>query len=146
MSPARLSILALLLVCAGCATPRTIHPASSSLTKEAALGRIVLARESAYVVADTGSMRPTFDEHAVLSVEHAEWGALRAGDIVLYQSVSGRTIVHRLVRWTDRGWLAQGDANAEPDTEQVTPANYSGRVCAIYYTTQQATTGYALSN
>lgn len=88
-------------------------------------------------VAATGSMRPLFDQHALLILEAAPFDSLQVGDIVTYRDPQlGIVIVHRLIeRHGDRFW-AKGDHNRRMDNLWVTRKNYCMRVCGILYTHQ----------
>lgn len=112
---------------------------SSSLPRERALqmGRLfALFRpgSSTCTVLPTGSMRPFFDEKAVLLMEAAPFEELKVGDIVTYRHPSlGIPVVHRLVlRDRDRFW-AKGDANENRDNVYVTRENYLRRVYGMIY-------------
>jgi len=86
------------------------------------------------VVRATGSMRPLFDENALLILEPVPFSALRVGDIVTY--VHPRThelIVHRLIEKHSDGFWIKGDHNGRMDDTVVTPENYRMRVCGILY-------------
>ncbi len=112
---------------------------SSSLPRERAeqIGRIFALMEpgSSYcTVLPTGSMRPFFDEKAVLLMENVPFDQLKVGDIVTYRHPSlGIPVVHRLViKDRDKFW-AKGDANEHMDNVYVTPANYLRRVYGMIY-------------
>ena len=93
-----------------------------------------------FTVAPTGSMKPTLDENSIVTVEKVPFASLRRGDIVIYRSAMGLPIVHRLYEEQSGRWLVLGDNNPLIDREAVTPANLIGRVCAIFYTSAEATT------
>jgi len=85
----------------------------------------------------TGSMRPLFDEHALLILEAAPYDALRVGDIVTYvHPGTGQLVVHRLLEKRGDKFWPKGDANSRFDNEYVTRENYRMRVCGILYTHQ----------
>ena len=112
---------------------------SSSLTRERTLqiGRLfsVLRPGTSYsTVLPTGSMKPFFDEKAVLLAENAPFSDLKVGDIVTYRHPSlGLPVVHRLViQEGDRFW-AKGDANGHMDNVYVTKDNYLRRVYGMIY-------------
>jgi len=83
----------------------------------------------------TGSMKPIFDEKAVLLLEDAPFESLKVGDIVLYRHPQlGVAVAHRLViKEAGRFW-SKGDANGHMDNVYVTKANYLKRVFAVIYT------------
>lgn len=101
--------------------------AMAQLTADAMGGRV-------FTIAPTGSMKPTLDENSVVAVEAVAFGELRMGDIVIYRDASGLPIVHRLQQQVAERWIVLGDNNSSVDREAVTPANFVGRVCAIFYT------------
>jgi hypothetical protein len=112
---------------------------SSSIPRERAeqIGRIFTLMEpgSSYcTVLPTGSMRPFFDEKAILLMENVPFEQLKVGDIVTYRHPSlGIPVVHRLVlKERDKFW-AKGDANERMDNVYVTPANYLRRVYGMIY-------------
>lgn len=80
----------------------------------------------------TGSMRPLFDQHALLILEAAPYDSLRVGDIVTYVFPgTGQLIVHRLLEKRGDNFWAKGDHNGRMDNAYVTRANYRMRVCGI---------------
>jgi hypothetical protein len=112
---------------------------SSSITRERAqqIGRIftLFKPGSSYcTVLPTGSMKPFFDEKAVLLMENAPFEDLKVGDIVTYRHPSlGIPVVHRLViKDRDKFW-AKGDANEHMDNVYVTKDNYLRRVYGMIY-------------
>ena len=85
----------------------------------------------------TGSMRPLFDEHALLILETAPYDSLRIGDIVTYvHPATGQLVVHRLLEKRGDNFWPKGDFNGRMDNAYVTRANYRMRVCGILYTHQ----------
>jgi signal peptidase I len=116
----------------GLAAPRSNLTRSNALT----LAKMVAANVhgQVYVVAPTGSMRPTLDEGSIVTIEKVNWDKLQTGDIVIYRSTSGSAVIHRLYERHDQGWFVLGDNNVSIDRETVTSNNLLGRVCAIIYT------------
>ena len=113
---------------------------TSSLTPQrglqlARLISLVKKRSTYCTVLPTGSMRPIFDEKAVLLLEDAPFDSLRVGDIVTYRHpLLGVPVVHRLVaKDGDRFW-SKGDANGRMDNVYVTRDNYLKRVYGVLYT------------
>lgn len=96
-----------------------------------------------FTVAATGSMKPTLDENSIVTVETISYSALRAGDIVIYRNRNGAPIIHRLYQQHGAQWLVLGDNNPSVDREAVTPANFLGRVCAIFYTSSSSASSSA---
>ncbi|MFT3783359.1 MAG: signal peptidase I [Nibricoccus sp.] len=88
-----------------------------------------------FTIAPTGSMKPTLDENSIVAVEVVDFAALREGDIIIYRDKNNLPIVHRLRQHAGGRWIVLGDNNSSVDNEFVTPANFMGRVCAIFYTT-----------
>jgi signal peptidase I len=112
---------------------------SSSLSRESAqqiakIFSLFKSGSSYCTVLPTGSMKPFFDEKAVLLMENAPFSSLQVGDIVTYRHPSlGIPVVHRLViKDRDRFW-AKGDANERMDDVYVTPENYLRRVYGMIY-------------
>ncbi len=135
---ASLGVAALLL--SGCTTsaPVVMTAPQSNLSRACAVQMAQRTAEAAggnvFMVAPTGSMKPTLDENSVVAVERVFFAQLRHGDIVIYRSASGQPIVHRLHAQIQNNWQVLGDNNSAVDRELVTPANLLGRVCAIFYT------------
>jgi hypothetical protein len=85
-------------------------------------------------VLPTGSMKPFFDEKAVLLMEAAPYEDLKVGDIVTYRHPQlGLPVVHRLVLKDGDKFWAKGDANERMDNEYVTRENYLRRVYGLIY-------------
>jgi hypothetical protein len=85
-------------------------------------------------VEPTGSMKPFFDEKAILLMEAAPFEDLRVGDIVTYRHPQlGLPVVHRLVLKDGNKFWAKGDANERMDNEYVTRDNYLRRVYGLIY-------------
>jgi len=112
---------------------------SSSIPRDQAeqWGRLfnLLKPGSSYcTVLPTGSMRPFFDEKAVLLMENAPFESLKVGDIVTYRHPAlGIPVAHRLVlKDRDRFW-AKGDANERMDNVYVTRENYLRRVYGMIF-------------
>lgn len=125
----------------GCASMDPIA-AQSSLSREKG---IAMAQHTAdtmggrvFTIAPTGSMKPTLDENSIVTVEQVDFAKLRQGDIVIYRDAAGLPIVHRLHQKSGDRWIVLGDNNSSVDREAVTPNNFVGRVCAIFYTSEGA--------
>lgn len=113
---------------------------SSSLSRDrgeqiARLFALMKPGSSFCTVLPTGSMKPFFDEKAVLLMEPAPFAELKVGDIVTYRHPQlGMPVVHRLViKQGDKFW-ARGDNNGRMDDVYVTAQNYLRRVYAVIYT------------
>lgn len=131
-----------MLAFGGCASTGPTSAPRSAVSRENALTLAQLTANTVggqvFTVAPTGSMKPTLDESSVVAVEKVAFAELRQGDIVIYRSVSGFPIVHRLYQQHGDSWLVLGDNNGTIDREAVTAANFVGRVCAIFYTSSGA--------
>ena len=79
-------------------------------------------------------MVPTLDEGSIVTIEKVAFEKLKRGDIVVYRSSSGMTVIHRLFEKHADDWFVLGDHNASIDRDTVSPGNLLGRVCAIFYT------------
>lgn len=127
-----LFVLALLV---GCASP--VPSPSCSVPPEQALR---LARQIAreiggnYYTVSGSSMRPFLSERAIVVIESTSFDWLKAGDVVVYRTKHLHTFVHRITKWTERGWVVAGDANGYNDAELVTRSNFIGRQCAVFFT------------
>jgi hypothetical protein len=100
----------------------------------ASLATHLVPETSLYISTPTGSMKPVFDENAILLVKPTPFAALKVGDIVVYQHPNiPIPVVHRLIALTAKGFLAKGDNNSARDSVPVTAQNYSGRVYGILY-------------
>jgi peptidase S24-like protein len=123
----------------GCSsTSETAAAPRSSVSREHALALAnAMARTvggEVFTIAATGSMKPTLDESSVVTIEKVAFDQLRRGDIIIYRNNRGLPIIHRLYEQHGSHWLVLGDNNASIDSEAVTGANFVGRVCAIFYT------------
>lgn len=118
--------------------------ASSTLSWNQALNvgaaaRYLVPGASLLSVLPTGSMKPLFDERALLMLEPAKYDDLKVGDIVTYKhSTLGMTVVHRIVEKRGDKFWAKGDNNARLDEEYITRENYQARVFGIVYANQAA--------
>lgn len=118
---------------------RELTPSSSlSAARAEQIARLINVVDpgtSLSTVLPTGSMRPFFDEKAVLLMEKAPFEQLKVGDIVTYKHPRlGVPVSHRLIEKSgDRFWV-KGDANGKPDNVYVTRENYISRVFAVIYT------------
>lgn len=123
----------------GCSTvPEAGTAPRSSVSREHALSLAQITASTVggqvFTIAATGSMKPTLDESSVVTAEKVPFAQLRRGDIIIYRSAAGFPIIHRLYEQHGESWLVLGDNNGAVDREAVTPDNFMGRVCAIFYT------------
>ena len=77
------------------------------------------------MIVTTDSMLPTLSVGQIIIGIPVEPEEIEAGDIVAYQEGKRNLwitpiIVHRIVAVTDKGFIFQGDNNAEPDAAVVT--------------------------
>ena len=77
------------------------------------------------MIVTTDSMLPTLSVGQIIIGIPVEPEEIEAGDIVAYQAGKRNLwitpiIVHRIVAVTDKGFIFQGDNNAEPDAAVVT--------------------------
>ena len=94
---------------------------------------------SVATVRATGSMRPLFDEGALLILESVPYDSLRVGDIVTYEHPETHAlIVHRLYEKRGDKYWPKGDHNARMDDAYVTRENFRMRVCGIIYMNRDA--------
>jgi len=113
---------------------------SSQLTREQALS-VASALSSVNgkdivvgTVAPTGSMRPYFDENALLLLEAAPFGELRLGDVVTFFHPRLHVeVVHRLLEKRGDAFWSKGDHNNWMDDILVTPENYHRRLVGVIY-------------
>jgi len=85
-------------------------------------------------VMPTGSMRPMFDEKALLVVEPTPFEHLQTGDVVTFLHPRlGLPIVHRIVEKHPGFFRTKGDHNFRPDDVAVTAKDYQMRVVAVIY-------------
>ena len=83
-----------------------------------------------YVV-ESGSMEPAIRTGSVCFINsRAAYEEVQAGDVVCYQSVAGKRVIHRAVEVTDEGIETKGDANDNSDGVTTTRENYIGTVLA----------------
>ncbi len=117
---------------------------SSGLNRDsassAAIAACLMVKDAwALHVLPTGSMRPTFDENAILLTEPARFEDLKAGDIVTFRHPSRPVpVVHRVLeRRGDRFW-SKGDGNGRMDDIYITRENFDRRVFGIIYGRESA--------
>ncbi len=85
-------------------------------------------------VAPTGSMRPYFDENALLLLEAAPFSELKLGDVVTFLHPRlHKLVVHRLVEKRGNVFWSKGDHNGSMDDVYVTPENYQRRLAGVVY-------------
>ena len=106
----------------------------ASAMKIASAARFMVKGSSLITVAPTGSMKPVFDERAILLTEAANFDDLKVGDIVTYKHPRyGMTVVHRIMEKRGDKFWAKGDNNGRMDEVYITRQNFEGRVFGIIY-------------
>lgn len=105
-----------------------------SAMKIATAARYLVKGSDLITVAPTGSMKPVFDERAILLTESACFDDLKVGDIVTYRHPRyGMTVVHRIMEKRGNKFWAKGDNNGRMDEVYITRENFQGRVFGIIY-------------
>lgn len=120
------------------ATAKAQSPSStldwSNAIKVATAARFMVKGSSMLTVMPTGSMKPVFDERAILLTEPAKFDDLKIGDIVTYKHPQyGLPVVHRILEKRGDKFWAKGDNNGRMDEVYITRQNYEGRVFGIIY-------------
>jgi hypothetical protein len=115
-----------------------------SANRAAMAARLMVTGGGALNVLPTGSMRPTFDQNAILLTEPARFEDIRVGDIVTFHHPSYPVpVVHRVLeKRGDRFW-SRGDANGRMDDIYITRENFDRRVFGIIYGRESAMTPLA---
>ena len=106
----------------------------NSAMKVATAARFLVKGSSLLTVMPTGSMKPVFDERAILLTEAASFDDLKIGDIVTYRHPRyGMPVVHRILEKRGDKFWSKGDNNGRMDEVYITRKNYQGRVFGIIY-------------
>lgn len=106
----------------------------TSAMKVATAARFLVKGSNLLTVMPTGSMKPVFDERAILLTESADFDDLKVGDIVTYKHPRyGMPVVHRILEKRGNKFWSKGDNNGRMDEVYITRQNYQGRVFAIIY-------------
>ena len=74
-------------------------------------------------------MLPFVRDGDVAVIRPAEAGEIEVGDVVFYEAVPERVVLHRVVRREGNALIARGDAL--PECEAVDPARVLGRLVAL---------------
>lgn len=74
------------------------------------------------------SMLPYFGDGSVLVVKPVDFGALRAGVVVVYRNRFGELVSHRVENKVAGGWVVRGANNRANDSTLVTADNLVGEV------------------
>lgn len=74
------------------------------------------------------SMEPTLHCGDIVHVMPIPFEDLREGDVVVYRTVNGTLVSHRIFTRNDHSWYARGDNNPTRDRALVTRMNYVGYV------------------
>lgn len=120
------------------ATARAESPSSTldwgNAMKVATAARFMVKGSSMLTVMPTGSMKPVFDERAILLTEPAKFDDLKVGDIVTYKHPQyGLPVVHRILEKRGDKFWAKGDNNGRMDEVYITRQNFEARVYGIIY-------------
>lgn len=78
-----------------------------------ALASKTITPEKIFSVADSGSMKPTFDENNYIIAD--DFDNITIGKIYIYDDRKGNKIVHRLVCISEYGYFFKGDNNNATD-------------------------------
>jgi len=106
----------------------------SNALRVATAARFMVQGSSMLSVMPTGSMKPVFDERAILLMEPAKFDDLKIGDIVTYKHPRyGMPVVHRIQEKRGDKFWAKGDNNGRMDEVYITRQNYEARVFGIIY-------------
>jgi signal peptidase I len=106
----------------------------SSAMKIATAARFLVKGSNLLTVMPTGSMKPVFDERAILLTENANYDDLKIGDIVTYKHPRyGMPVVHRIMEKRGDKFWSKGDNNGKMDEVYITRKNFQGRVFGIIY-------------
>ncbi len=106
----------------------------NSAMKIATAARFLVKGSNLLTVMPTGSMKPVFDERAILLTEAANFDDLKIGDIVTYKHPRyGMPVVHRILEKRGDKFWSKGDNNGTMDEVYITRKNYQGRVFGIIY-------------
>jgi len=118
-----------------------IAPSSSlnyeQASKVATAARYMIPGAKLLSVMATGSMKPMFDERAVLIMEPAKFEDLRIGDVVTFMHPRlGMKVVHRIVEKRGNAFWTKGDNNGRMDDIYITRENYQARVAGVIYSNE----------
>lgn len=103
-------------------------------TRAAMAARLMVTGGGALNVLPTGSMRPTFDQNAILLTEPARFDDIRVGDIVTFWHPGHPVpVVHRVLEKRGDGFRSRGDSNGRMDDITITRENFDRRVFGIIY-------------
>ncbi len=106
----------------------------NSAMKIATAARFLVKGSNLLTVMPTGSMKPVFDERAILLTEAANFDDLKVGDIVTYKHPRfGMPVVHRILEKRGDKFWSKGDNNGRMDEVYITRKNFQGRVFGIIY-------------
>ncbi len=90
---------------------------------------LTLPRLSGYMIYNviSGSMEPTLSVGSVIYAKYKEPSEIEKGEIIVYDH-NGTVITHRVERnfEIDRCFITKGDANMNPDPDEVPYENYIG--------------------
>ncbi len=96
-------------------------------TASIALSLALTCHGGAAQVANTGSMKPTLDEHNIIVWCPVDWSEVKVGDIVVIED-QGHMVAHRVKERGKKYLVTKGDANAKEDVFLTHPDTLKGRV------------------
>ena len=112
--------------------------------KLAAAMKSMVPGSKTLTVMPTGSMKPMFDERALLVLERADFDALKVGDIVTYRHPEqNMPVVHRIAEKRGDKFWSKGDNNGQMDDVYITRENFQGRVFGIIYTREPSAAAHS---
>jgi len=79
------------------------------------------------------SMEPTIGTGTIIVVAPTKWEDLKASDVVVYKTPSGRLVAHRLLYLEGDHWIIKGDNNDDVDPYTVTRENLLGVAVNYFY-------------
>lgn len=81
--------------------------------------------ETTYIMLIGNSMKGTIDSGTMLVVKSEQQYIV--GDIIAFVNEDGRSVVHRIVEQTDKGFITKGDNNPKNDPKVIPLENVVGR-------------------
>lgn len=76
----------------------------------------------------SGSMEPSIRTGSVCFVNtKAEYDEIQEGDVIAFETSTGKKVTHRVISISEKGMETKGDANAVSDGISTTPENFFGK-------------------
>ena len=111
--------------------------------QEARIAAVVLAaiNSDVYVrsIGGSNSLYLPF-ENSYITLNDKPYKDLKKHDFVAYINPDKIKVLHRLIKNTDKGWIAMGDNNPVEDKTRVTESNYIGILVEPIFTWKSAIT------